>query len=401
MFVLSTFTSTSSTSEVLMLQDKIQQNADNYVDEIYNSTKKKKQYIQDMATSMEKLHELGNFTLPLTMISTSIKRILRAKIFPDGTKLSEYQVHYVSEVLEDKYKDPKFDTFDFQGVENNASSVGNDNDSVIDDFQDQAKQRIALDKLSRLSSAEKYEYLNRRLNMIAEYKKIYNDEKSSLEEFANREGIKIPANSKTSAELPPEHFHGWSKLYELLRQVEEKKKWSYEYTKDVADLVYAFKPPQDIDEKATQYLEKYIEQMVIMEKVELYYLQGFNEIMNYVADRKHRASLGTWFKIGVDQIFNYGSHGAGVKNAVLTGEVVAKIGKDGKSVLKVPMEKELTREQVGANTLGGKLIKTARDIIMEHNIQLFIDEISKTEFVEKIGDPYEFYNEWQRSKVPK
>jgi len=384
----------SNTSEVLLLQDKIQNYADDYVEEIYLSNKKKKKYIQDIAISYERLHDLGSFTLPLSMVSTTIKRMLRSKTFPDGSKLTESQVHYVSEVLEEKFKDPKFDTSDSQGVENHAS------DSVIDDFAEQAKQRLSINKLENLSSAEQYEYLNRRLNMIAEHKKIHNDEKTSLEEFAARRGIRIPATSKTSAELPPEHFHGWSKLYEVLKQVAEKKKWSYEYTKDVADLVYAFKPPADIDKKAVEYLEKYIEQMTILEKVELYYLRGFNQIMNYVADRKHRASLAKWMDIGVDQIFNYGSHGAGVKNAVKTGEVICKMSKDGKAIIKQELEKELTREQVGAN-VQGELINIARDLIMEHQVSLFIEEIGKTEFVEKIGDPYEFYKDWKRSQIPR
>ena len=67
-----------------------------------------------------------------------------------------------------------------------------------------------------------------------------------------------------------------------------------------------------------------------------------------------------------------------------------ELGKDGRSVIELPIEREFTREQCGDKI--HKLLMKARNVLIMHDCEKLIQEWSKkAEFEIVTGDPEEFY----------
>lgn len=99
-------------------------------------TTNKRSFILMWAEWLEELHELGEYTEPLTTISNHIKKEIRLMHLNDKTEFNI--IHYIHEVLPDKYVDPRLSHKSKDGVENppeNASSIEAQKEFILIAFQ--------------------------------------------------------------------------------------------------------------------------------------------------------------------------------------------------------------------------------------------------------------------------
>jgi len=97
-------------------------------------------------------------------------------------------------------------------------------------------------------------------------------------------------------------------------------------------------------------------------------------------------------KIGIDKYVNAGSRGAGVLNAIKTGQHYFKLGKEPNTVYEIPVEREFTREQVG-DKAAKILLCQARDYLATNELEQFLQVWAKNTNIEiTLQDAQTFYN---------
>jgi hypothetical protein len=319
------------------------------------------------------------YVTPTKSICSYIRNRLKLRKIPRSSLM------YVSEVAVDdehgnysKYKDPAYDNSDFIDY-----SAGNP--AVLEDFDVIAKQRMSIDQLRARSNAEKYEIITRRLRMIKGLKTMMSDEVAMLETIAKEAGIKIPDFEKVSAEIPPERFHGQSEMYYSALGFADEHGKMQRMWKDIALTIFHFRPNPVTSRRSANLYEQFKESMLSQLQTEnMILLKAYQHILTPISDSKWGELLSGWFKIGRDQQVNYGSNGAGVKNAIPTGYIIVKQYKDGRKEL-IEIDRGWTKEQVSD--------RMERDLIKLALIQTTANKIEKahrnwianTNLVEYVG----------------
>jgi hypothetical protein len=302
--------------------------------------------------------ELASQWNPITEVSTYIKSRLRKRGVPESS------INYVHEVLDDKYKNEEDRA--------NAALAWKSMPvppSILEDFDVIAKQRMSLDQLRHRSKAEKYEIMTRRLRTIKGLKTMMSDEIEMLETIAKEDGIKIPDFEKVSADIPPERFHGQSEMYYSALGFADEHGKMQRMWKDIAQTIFHFRPNPITSRRSAQLYEEFKEsQLSQLQTENMILLKAYQHILTPISDSKWGELLSGWFKIGRDQQVNYGSNGAGVKNAIPTGYIIVKEYKDGRREL-IEIDRGWTKEQVSD--------RMERDLIKLALIQTTANKIEK------------------------
>ena len=144
-----------------------------------------------------------------------------------------------------------------------------------------------------------------------------------------------PQYKKVSAQVPPEHLHRWTTLYQEMEDMGNEAEDLAKYCKDIAKSIYQFPPDKESDERNAKRI--------------WIFKQGpwktIKEIfMAPQTDKKWSADWLKWIEIHftrLEQSKNY----AGSKHALETGEYAWK-SKDGQEYI-FKLDRGITREQVG------------------------------------------------------
>ena len=214
---------------------------------------------------------------------------------------------------------------------------------------------------------------------------------------------------------------------------------------DMSKQVKEFKPTDETLKKAIPQIQKYIqEELKPYAKVATAICSGLKTILRNITDEKYTGTKSGWMKIAVDKFLEAGNHGSGEVNAVLTGLYIMKLGKfdikddDGKviktidCVIRTPVERETTREQVGdkcvfeidseefvkcpqcgldfnkpqiadeeRDLIAGDIFVEAQQILLKDGLSNFIDYVAKNVITEEIKSPEQFFKEQMKKKYNK
>jgi hypothetical protein len=318
---------------------------------------------------------------PPSMISSYIKNRLRMR------GLSEGQIDHVSRVLDPEFKDPRFDTY------RNRDASASLRAEVFENYDEIATQAVDLRSLEKSSStAEQYEIITRRKRHIKGIRQKLSDENDLLTQFAIEHDIKIPELQKESALEPPPEFWGDTVATDTLDEFAHELGVIKHYVEDTSQLMKKFKPAEEISQKIRDYiLELRNRVLVPMTKQMFFVCRGYRDILGMPSDAKNAALLLDWMKIGIDKYVNAGSRGAGVLNAIKTGQHYFKLGKEPNTVYEIEVEREFTREQVG-DKAAKILLMQARDILMQNECEQALQSWAKNTNVEiTLQDAQTFY----------
>jgi hypothetical protein len=107
--------------------------------------------------------------------------------------------------------------------------------------------------------------------------------------------------------------------------------------------------------------------------------EEITSILENVQDEKNRDTALGWMIKGMHKHWDYGNHGTGEVDYIQTGEFIYRLGKENNVVIKVPIKRETTREQIGDKT-------TVRILDKDNQLQITCPEC-KLEFNKPIiGD---------------
>ena len=321
---------------------------------------------------------------PPSMISSYIKNRLRMR------GLSIGQLMYVSEVLPVEFKDPRFDTYQLRQGNPSLPKQA----EIFENYDEIATQAIDLRALdSSSSAAEQYEIITRRKRHIKGIRQKLSDENDMLTQFAIEHDISIPELQKESALEPPSEFWGDSVATESLDEIIHNVSVLLHYLQDVRQLVHKFKPSEPVAEDMRQHAIKLRDRFLVpFGKAVAFLCKGYVDIAAMPSDAKNAALSLDWMKIGIDKYVNAGSRGAGVLNAIKTGQHYFKLGKEPNTVYEIPVEREFTREQVG-DKAAKILLCQARDYLATNELEQFLQVWAKNTNIEiTLQDAQTFYN---------
>ena len=388
--VSSTFHKTSShisksnsAAEVAAQDFLLLQQERNIINDICETEETKKSQILRWAEILEKRIELGTLEIEINQISTYIKRELKVRGWTDG------QLAYLGEFMPVQYINENKARYQQQGCE---GTLANNEDSIFTEYEKLTQEIQTDNDLDKLSIAELIEKRQRTTDFGKEIKNRISHLNNLVDNYCIREGIRIPELEKESEDKAPENFHGQSVLYRTVNDMSNRFYRIGKRFERIAQLVYEFKPSEEIASKAASKLETYQKKVgEPFEKMCILYTRGLEDILIPVDDSKFGASAGDWMKIGFDKYDSYGSHGSGKVNAVSTGIHAMRLGKDQNSVDITPVKREFTREIVG-DRAAKDLLQKAKNYLGLQEVEQFIQIWSKnTTFEEIVQDPEDFF----------
>lgn len=316
----------NSSSHIYLLKTKLQHSIDDFVEGHNIWEKKKAQIIIEMADTLEKLHFLGEYSDPLNTISGYIRKRLAER------GISEGALTYVSEVLPLKYKNLDLVRDTTGKGKENLADPNNKNNIISFPTVNIYQLKKEIESMSPL---ERQQFA---LRIDQEDKHIRNNMKARkdvLEYVCIKEKTPLPRYKKESAQVPPEHLHGWSLLEDRFRLLANEALDLHKYFKDIAQSIHEFPPEKEISERNAKRIDVFVNGA----------WKTIKEI--FVAPQTDKKWSGDWLKwidihfTRLEQSKNY----AGSKHALETGEYAWK-SKDGKEFI-FKLDRGITREQVG------------------------------------------------------
>ena len=296
-----------------------------------------------------------------TKISSQIRRDLKIRGWEDD------ELVYVSRILgEEGYTDPRYARKRLQdvtlesltsGIKDLLKPVDDErfnelHDSTNDTMPILAEYDLNYDQITKLSQAERQQYRDIRAKLFSEQKATISHGQTNFEDKMETLGLKSDeVSNKKSTIIPPKGLWGVSDTYYYIKGVAERFDTIGKYLQDVAKQVYVFKLSKEIDENALKLLNSYHDKRML--PIWEVALTGSEEIINIlenIQDEKNRDTALGWMKKGYDKHWNYGNHGAGEVDYIQTGEYIFRLGKENNIILRVPIKREFTREQVGDKT---------------------------------------------------
>ncbi|HET8794319.1 MAG TPA: hypothetical protein VFM31_11025, partial [Nitrososphaeraceae archaeon] len=314
----------NNSSHIYYLNQSLKKYVDDFV-EGYNAWEiNKAELINKMASTLEKLHMMGEYPNPITTISGHIRKILAEK------GVSQGQLDYVTEVLPSKYKNPN-QIRDIKRMENPPNSS-------VDSIEAPPPIVNMYDLGRKLRNYSPTELQNYYADLEQRHKHIRNNlktEKETAECIAIEKKIQLPRYKKESSKVPPTHLQGPSALFYELEQSEAIVSDILKYLQDVKKSVYEFPPDAKLAEECAADLRTFNNGV----------LKTIKEILIPYTDKKFSGDWPKWFEINItklEQSKNY----AGSKHALETGEYATKLDKEGNPVI-LSLDRGITREQVG------------------------------------------------------
>lgn len=325
----------NSSSHIYLLNQTLKHCIEDFVEGHNIWEKTKAEIIVKMAATLEKLHFLGEYDQPLNSISSYIRKRLAER------GVSEGQLSYVNEVLPSKYKNQDLVRDREQQQQKWGKEILADS-SNINNINNNSNQDIKsvniYDLKKRLEQLSETELQGYAMDLEQKHKHMRNNmkaEKEVLEYVAIKLKRSLPRYKKVSSEVPPEHLHKWSLLYDKFELLANEALDLHKYFKDIAKSIYEFPPDEEMSERNAKRMDIFIKGA----------WKTIKEI--FVApqtDKKWSADWLKWIDIHftrLEQSKNY----AGSKHALETGEFAVKY-KDGTEQI-FTLDRGITREQVG------------------------------------------------------
>jgi len=292
-----------------------------------------------------------------TNISSQIRRDLKLRGWNDS------DLRYVSDVLgelgytDSKYA-PKVRDSNVSSTEHRLLRPLDDerfkelHESTNDTMPEIAEYDLNYEQVTKLSPAERQQYRDQRARLFSEEKATVSHGQTNFESKMENLGLKSDEESnKKSTIIPPKGLWGVSDTYYYIKGVAERFDTISKYLQDVAKQVYVFKLSAEIDKNTLKLLESYHdERMLPLWECALIGSEEITNILENVQDEKNRDTALGWMKKGMDKHWNYGNHGAGEVDYIQTGEYIFRLGDKENVVVRVPIKREFTREQVGDKT---------------------------------------------------
>ena len=241
-------------------------------------------------------------------------------------------------------------------------------ESTTDTMPEIAEYDLTYEQVTKLSPAERQQYRDQRAKLFSEEKATVSHAQTNFEEKMEHLGLKSDEESnKKSTIIPPKGLWGVSDTYYYIKGVAERFDTIGKYLQDIAKQVYVFKPSVEIDKNTLKLLESYHdERMIPLWECALVGSEEITNILENVQDEKNRDTALGWMKKGMDKHWNFGNHGAGEVDYIQTGEYIFRLKEytedertEAKKkgiklpenvVVRVPIKREFTREQVGDKT---------------------------------------------------
>ena len=292
-------------------------------------------------------------------ISSQVRRDLKLRGWDDE------DLKYVSKVLgEAGYTDPRFGRSPQVTLESLNSGIkdllrtldderfNELHDSTNDTMPEIAEYDLSYEQVTKLSPAERQQYRDQRAKYFSEQKATISHGQTNFEDKMEHLGLKSDEESnKKSTIIPPKGLWGVSDTYYYIKGVAERFDTIGKYLQDIAKQVYVFKPSVEIDKNTLKLLESYHdERMIPLWECALVGSEEITNILENVQDEKNRDTTLGWMQKGRDKHWYYGNHGAGEEDYIQTGEYIFRLGKEENVVIRVPIKREFTREQVGDKT---------------------------------------------------
>jgi hypothetical protein len=310
-------------------------------------------------------------------VSSHVQRYLKLAGATDG------QLRYAREVLSPLgYTDKRFANIDKQDEGGVSSALENLNLGIDDedlrqklesstDFMDIiAKKKLTYAQLQLLSDSERVQYFELRDKEISAQKTALHVTDEDNRELKDLSGFKSKEDTdRKSTQIPPKQLWGRSDTYELLLAEAESLESVVKYLYDVAKQVYVFKLGPKLDKELQKDLEDMHDKVIIpMCKVSILKTNMIKYILDNVQDEKNRDTLCGWIEKAVHKFSDYGNHGTGEVDFIQTGEHIMKLisnqndideavaegrkpPKKIYSILRIPIFREFTREQISDKTI--------------------------------------------------
>jgi hypothetical protein len=273
-------------------------------------------------------------------------------------------LHYITEVLSDADSRWIDKNFSRGGGNQPSENLENLNKKISDKHFDDlhtsqndtmptiAKRKLTDAQFNRLSPAEQQQYYDIRDKYFSQQKAVVNHSSTNDQTEKQSRGIMSQEQSnKKSTIIPPKQLWGESDTYRYIHEMAEKYDTISKYLRDVAKQVYVFKLDTSLDKEALKLFKQYHdERMVPLWETSLIGAEEIISILENVQDEKNRDTALGWMIKGCDKHWNYGNHGTGEVDFIQTGEYVYKLGKDEKTIIKIAVKRETTREQIGDKT---------------------------------------------------
>lgn len=224
--------------------------------------------------------------------------------------------------------------------------------STTDTMPSIGKFKLTDEQFNKLSTAEKQQYREVRKKLWSQQKAVVNHGSTNDDELFESRGIyTMEEQNKKSTIIPPKQLWGKSDTYEYLHRVAERFDTVAKYLRDVAKQVYVFKLSKELDKESLDLLQSYHdERMIPLWETVIIGSEEIISILENVQDEKNRDSALGWMQKGCDKHWNFGNHGTGEVDYIQTGEYIFKLGKEDNVVIKIPVKRETTREQIGDKT---------------------------------------------------
>jgi hypothetical protein len=391
----------SNSSDDLIIQEKKLEDQAVETDFIYQD--KIKSIIKEWAANLEEQHKTGQYPSPLNTISSYIKARLRNRHAYEGT------IHYISKCLESKFKDPKYNSrppteYEFSYDDDMTVSLPiEESGSKATLFLDQditlreIKTLPDLYKMTSESPTQATLVIKEKLSQLDHIKKVLKEQAKDLVEFAKTYNLRI-APIPVRKEKPPEQFRGQSEMSDLVEEIGDIFTVFGAQLHDVSQQMRDFKPNPQVREKVVKYFEKFVQELKPIFLAVNYIMKANEQMIRFNSDSKYAASEDYWFHIAFDNLNANNAHGAGVVNAMPTGQVLMEVMKgreekievDEKGVVIFDVVREYTREDVTDQTKA--LLKKAELAAKKEPLQKALNAWAyNVVTVEHVGDPYEFF----------
>lgn len=383
------------------------------------------------------LHETGE--VPDKYISTQIRQDLSK----EPHNWSKGQLDYVTELLKDEdFTNPNLSrvnpTNDNQITDEQFDELSN---SVFDRTEELAEKELSIKQLDKLSDAEAEQVLKQDNSVRKARKTIDNDIIKRNQEYAQKRGLHIEPD-KVTKERPPSKYWEVTEASNLCFEARDYHYNLGDQFNDLGNQLVQFPPTIETKEKAIPEFLRYLrEELIPYTKVFNGILKGTKGILRNITDEKYTKTKSGWMKEAADKFLRYGNHGSGEVNAVLTGIYIMKLGKheikdeDGNviktidCVIRTPVEREDTREQVGdkcvfeidsqqfitcpnctfefnkpaindeeRDLIAGDMFEEQKEILLKDGLSNFIDHVATNVITEEIKTPEQFFKEAMKKK---
>jgi len=342
-----------------------------------------------------------------------------------------------------RYIDPEHKRKEESSMRIQDSEFEDLRESVFEQTEEMAHRSLSDKQLEQLSEAEFKEVVELEINDRKSRKTIDNDRIKHLYDEAQKRGVALV--DKVTKQPTPLESQGQSETWALLGELGSNFKVLSDMCYDLQKNVYIFKPSKVNDKKAVEELNKFmVSTLAPLSKILIEHCEGTKTILRNITDEKYSNTNRQWMQNAEDKFLNFGNHGSGEVNAVLTNKVVFKLDsrevkdEEGNIIKTVPVivktwvKRETTREEEGDKTIfqlqefegqvhvecpecklkfnkpivpdeqmdliAGDLFHQAKTILLRDGLSNAIDILANNVVTEYVKDPIEWMKEEYQRK---